>query len=92
MLGYAMQGPSAGLYIPATVYFVNERMLPEHRTQGQTIFNIMTNSMAAFVGNLLGGRLLDLFGLKTTLIACFVFAAVGCACVMTRRESEGEIR
>lgn len=86
MIGYALQGPSAGLYIPATVYFVNERMLPQHRTQGQTIFNLLTNGMATFVGNLIGGKMLDQFGLQNTLLACFVFAAIGCVCVMTRKE------
>lgn len=88
MIGYALQGPSAGLYIPATVYFVNERMLPQHRTQGQTIFNLLTNSLATLVGNLLGGKLLDQFGLQPTLVVCCIFAAVGYGCVMTRKEYE----
>lgn len=86
MIGYALQGPSAGLYIPAAVYFVNERMLPQHRTQGQAIFNVFTSGMAAFVGNLLGGSMLDRLGMKDTLSACFLFAAVGCVCIMTRKK------
>lgn len=87
MIGYALQGPSAGLYIPATVYFVNERMRPKERTQGQTIFNLLTNSLASFVGNLLGGSMLDLFGLQFTLVTCFLFGVICCVCIMTRKEN-----
>lgn len=88
MFGYALQGPSAGLYIPAAVYLVNERMLPQNRTQGQTIYNVLTSGMANFVGNLLGGKLIDQFGLHYTLITCFLFAIAGCLCIVTRKASE----
>ena len=86
MIGYALQGPSAGFCIPAAVYFVNERMLPSDRTQGQAVFNVVTSGIAAFFGNLIGGRMLDQFGLTFTLTACFVFALSGCICIMTRRQ------
>lgn len=88
MFGYALQGPSAGLYIPAAVYLVNERMLPQNRMQGQTIYNVLTSGMANFMGNLLGGNLIDRFGLRATLVTCFILATVGCACIMTRKASE----
>ena len=78
MVGYALQGPSAGFYIPAAVYFVNDRMKPWNRTQGQAIFNVLTSGMANFIGNVIGGRLIDQLGLRYTLISCFIFAAVGC--------------
>ncbi len=86
MIGYALQGPSAGLCIPAAVYFVNERMLPSHRTQGQAVFNVVTNGVAAFIGNMAGGRMLDQFGLTFTLIACFVFSLAGCVCIMSGKQ------
>jgi len=87
MIGYALQGPSAGFCIPAAVYFVNERMLPQNRIQGQAVFNVFTSSIASFIGNLVGGRLLDVFGLHFTLTACFIFAALGCVCISTRKLS-----
>ena len=86
MIGYALQGPSAGFCIPAAVYFVNERMLPAHRTQGQAVFNVVTNGVAAFIGNMVGGRMLDKFGLTFTLWACFVFAMVGCICIQSGKQ------
>lgn len=88
MIGYALQGPSAGFYVPAAVYFVNEKMQPRHRTQGQTMYNVLTVSAANLVGNLLGGRLLDQFGLHYTLVVCAVFASVGCICIITRKNQK----
>ncbi|MBO5303773.1 MAG: MFS transporter [Lachnospiraceae bacterium] len=87
MIGYALQGPSAGFYIPAAVYFVNERMLPQNRTQGQAIFNVIASGMANFIGNLIGGRIIDAFGLRNMLVICFGFAVVGCVCIMSRKNS-----
>ncbi len=84
MIGYALQGPSAGFYIPAAVYFVNERMLPQNRTQGQAVFNVVSSGAANFIGNLIGGRIIDTLGLRYMLIICFGFAVTGCVCIMTR--------
>ena len=88
MFGYALQGPSVGLYVPAAVYYVNEKMQPRHRTQGQTIYNVLTNGAANLFGNLLGGSLLDRFGLHYTLVVCAILACIGCMCIITRKTQE----
>jgi len=88
MIGYALQGPSVGFYVPAAVYYVNEKMQPQHRTQGQTMYNVLTSGAANLIGNLLGGSLLDRFGLHDTLVVCAVLASVGCVCIATRKESK----
>lgn len=88
MIGYALQGPSAGLYIPAAVYFVNDRMQPENRTMGQAVFNVIGSSIAYFIGNLIGGRILDRFGLTAMLGVCFGFSLVGCICILLKKTSK----
>ena len=46
------------LYIPASVYYVNETMAPRDKFKGQAVMTA-TNTLGGVIGSLLGGFLLD---------------------------------
>lgn len=89
-LGLAMQGPSIGVFVPASVYYVNTAIAPEKRVRGQAIFSMITTGAASCLGNLLGGWILDAFGLQALLQACVWIAVVGCLIVISLRDHSEE--
>lgn len=89
-LGLATQGPSVGLFVPASVYYVNKTMAPEKRVRGQAVFSMITSGAASCLGNFLGGWIIDTFGLQVLLQVCVVIAVVGCLIVVSVRENSEE--
>lgn len=69
MLGY-------GLFTPASVYFVNESVPVEDRVRGQTLMMVASNGLGGVFGNLLGGAMLDVGGVRAMLGFCIVCCGV----------------
>lgn len=55
-----------GLYVGASVYYVNHTISEEHRVEGQA-YMTLTCSVGAVIGSLLGGWLLDMFSVPGLL-------------------------
>ncbi|MCI5650010.1 MAG: MFS transporter [Fusicatenibacter sp.] len=60
----------------ASIYFVNSLMEEQDVVKGQA-YMTMTYTIGSVVGSLLGGSLIDLFGITIMLIVAFVFGLLG---------------
>ena len=76
-----LQIGSFALYIPSSVYYVNETMLPQDKFKGQAVMTA-TNTLGGVFGSLLGGFLIDHAGIEAMNLVCFILAAAGAALVL----------
>ena len=65
---WALQAFSYGFFTPVSVYYVNDLIDPANQTKGQAM-NFGSTTVGGVIGNLIGGRLVDVFGIGTTLLA-----------------------
>ena len=65
----------------ASVYYVNAVMEPEDAMKGQAYYT-MTYTLASVLGSLIGGPMIDTFGVSPTLAFGAVCAALGTAVVL----------
>ena len=72
-----LQGLSFAIYVPASVYYVNQLMKKEDKVKGQT-FIVGSSTLGSVFGSILGGWLLDHAGVGAMLLLGTVAAAVGC--------------
>ncbi len=77
-LSHLMQGVSFALFIPASAYLFNHSLADEDRVFGQTIIIIAT-TIGGVIGNLLGGMLIQSFGVWEMLLIGTGFAVLGAA-------------
>lgn len=76
-LGQAIQGITYAVYIPASVYYINQIMNEEDKVKGQTLITGATTLGNVF-GSVVGGWLLDRFNVHAMLIFGVVAAVSGC--------------
>lgn len=67
------------LFLPASVYLVNNIMEEKDRLKGQTISNIFLTS-AGIISSIVGGILIDKLGISTTLLIICILSILG-ACI-----------
>lgn len=79
------------IYIPASVFYVNEIMAPEDTVKGQSLM-VGAGTLAGVFASLLGGVILDRAGVFAMLIVQAVFAAAGAflLVVFTREPKHGD--
>ena len=75
-----LQIGSFALYIPSSVYYVNETMLDQDKLKGQAVMTA-TNTLGGVFGSLLGGFLIDHAGVGAMNTVCFAMAAAGAVLV-----------
>lgn len=75
-LAQILQMGSFALYIPASVYYVNETMGDADKFKGQAVMTA-TNTLGGVIGSLIGGILLDYAGLTPLLVTGFAAAVLG---------------
>ncbi|MBS6395784.1 MAG: MFS transporter [Clostridiales bacterium] len=71
-----LQMGSFALYVPASVYYVNEHMAEQDKFKGQAVMT-GTNTLGGVLGSLLGGFLLNASGVELMLQVEFAVAALG---------------
>lgn len=71
-----MGSVSYAVYIPASVYYADQIMDEAHKVQGQALMTVAFTIGSVF-GNLLGGRLIDWYGVRAMLAVGIVCTAVG---------------
>ena len=79
-LAAMLQIGSFALYIPSSVYYVNETMLDQDKFKGQAVMTA-TNTLGGVFGSLLGGFLIDHAGVGAMNTVCFAMAAAGAVLV-----------
>jgi MFS transporter, PPP family, 3-phenylpropionic acid transporter len=77
-VGQVFQGLTFAVFIPASVYYINEIMQEKDRVKGQTFVTAM-GTLGGFFGNVIGGRLLDMSGIFPMLLFGLVGAVIGSA-------------
>ena len=75
-----LQIGSFALYIPSSVYYVNETMLDQDKFKGQAVMTA-TNTLGGVFGSLFGGFLIDNAGVGAMNTVCFGMAAAGAVLV-----------
>ena len=75
-----MQMGSFAIYIPASVYYVNEVMEEQDKFKGQALMT-GTNTLGGVIGSLLGGFLIDQAGVSVMNLAGLVMAVSGAVLV-----------
>ena len=76
-LGQVFQAFSFAVFIPASVYYINNTMRDEDRVKGQTYVTGLA-TLGGVVGSIVGGRLLDTASVHGMLIFASVAAVAGC--------------
>lgn len=76
-LGQVFQALSFAVFVPASVYYVNEIMGQKDRVKGQTLITGAI-TLGNFIGSVMGGWLLDLSGVPLLLTFGAVGAVAGC--------------
>ena len=79
-LAAMLQIGSFALYIPSSVYYVNETMLDQDKFKGQAVMTA-TNTLGGVFGSLFGGFLIDHAGVGAMNTVCFAMAAAGAVLV-----------
>ena len=79
-LAALLQIGSFALYIPSSVYYVNETMLDQDKFKGQAVMTA-TNTLGGVFGSLFGGFLIDNAGVGAMNTVCFAMAAAGAVLV-----------
>ena len=79
-LAAMLQIGSVALYIPSSVYYVNETMLDQDKFKGQAVMTA-TNTLGGVFGSLFGGFLIDNAGVGAMNTVCFAMAAAGAVLV-----------
>jgi PPP family 3-phenylpropionic acid transporter len=77
-VGQVFQGLTFAVFLPASVYYINEIMREKDRVKGQTFVTGM-GTLGGFFGNIIGGRLLDTSGVFAMLFFALVGAMIGAA-------------
>ena len=80
-LAAMLQIGSFALYIPSSVYYVNETMLDQDKFKGQAVMTA-TNTLGGVFGSLFGGFLIDNAGVGAMNTVCFAMAAAGAVLVL----------
>lgn len=75
-----------GLFIPTSVYYVNETVPEADRVRGQSLLMVASNGFGGVFGNLASGRIVDSFGVNGMLIFCLLSGSAGAAlCLLAGR-------
>ena len=77
----AVQMLAFGLYIPASVQYVNEVVAPADRVKGQALVT-STTTLSAIAASFLCGLMLDNFGVGTTMLISAGVSALGALVVI----------
>ena len=70
-----------GLYIPASVQYVNEVVAPADRVKGQALITT-TTTLSAIASSFLSGVMLDNLGISATMLVSAIVSAVGALVVI----------
>ena len=72
-----------GLFLPASVYYVNENVPAVDRVRGQAIMMMSSTGLGGVFGNVIAGRMIDFGGVDALIIFCIGSGAVGTLLALT---------
>jgi len=77
LIGYLFNGLAWGFFTTLSVYYVNDTMEQEHRAKGQALFQIVTTGTACGLGSLLGGWMIDAYGMQGMMTGSLILTSAG---------------
>ena len=77
LLSQICQFGAYAFFTPASVYYINERVSEPYKVTGQAALGMATMGLGGTLGNLLGGRLIDVFSVVGMVAACVIFSVAG---------------
>lgn len=66
-----------GLFLPASVYYVNEDVPSVDRVRGQAIMMMSSTGLGGVFGNVIAGRIIDFGGVGVLIVFCVCSGAIG---------------
>ena len=66
-----------GLFLPSSVYYVNENVPVVDRVRGQAIMMMSSTGLGGVFGNVIAGRVIDFGGVHALIVFCVCCGAVG---------------
>lgn len=78
------------IMIPASVNYINLVMKEKDRVKGQA-YTTSAMTAGAVIGNLLGGTLIDVYGVLSMLWISIAFSIAGFVCILIFTEKEGDL-
>ena len=72
-----------GLFLPSSVYYVNEKVPVVDRVRGQAIMMMASTGLGGVFGNVIAGRVIDLGGVHALIVFCVICGGVGSALAVT---------
>lgn len=86
LLSQLLQIGGFALFTPASVYYVNQVIGYEHHSTGQSVLGVATMGIGGAMGNILGGKLLDIGGTDFMLKWAVIISAGGFVITMLTTE------
>ena len=72
-----------GLFLPSSVYYVNEHVPVVDRVRGQAIMMMSSTGLGGVFGNVIAGKVIDLGGVQMLIIFCVICGVIGSALAVT---------
>ena len=72
-----------GLFLPSSVYYVNENVPVVDRVRGQAIMMMSSTGLGGVFGNVIAGKVIDLGGVQMLIIFCVICGVIGSALAVT---------
>ncbi len=70
-----------GIFLPAMVFFINEKMEKGEAIKGQALY-VTATTLGAVFSSIIGGQILDISGVKTLLIIATIITAIGATLII----------
>ena len=87
-LAQVLQMCSNAIFVPASVYYAEQKMRTQDRVTGQS-YMTASISVGAVLGNLLGGLILDKAGLSPMLLSALLLAVAGAIIIAVGTKTNG---
>lgn len=83
LLVQLMQVLGYGLFLPSSVYYVNENVPVVDRVRGQAIMMMSSTGLGGVFGNVIAGRIIDFGGVSALIVFCVCSGAIGTLLALT---------
>jgi PPP family 3-phenylpropionic acid transporter len=72
-----------GLFLPSSVYYVNENVPMVDRVRGQAIMMMSSTGLGGVFGNVIAGKVIDLGGVHMLIVFCVICGVISSALAVT---------
>ncbi|MDR3552945.1 MAG: MFS transporter, partial [Clostridia bacterium] len=92
LFAQGLQMVTFALFIPASVYYVNERMDSENKVKGQALMTAAYIGVSGTIGDFAGGQMIDKLGVQAMLQAGVALSILGLALIVIGAKDTADLR